>query len=125
MRYGIDYQGRKIYVELDEPPKKGICEACHRKVGKDIKITATHHFSYSFSKKQIEKDPKLALKNTAEVCFSCHRYGNALMNLLSVKLENIGDVVNVCKLMPPPMKLKLDALCERWVRYREKEGIIS
>jgi len=120
-RYPIDYEGKKIWVELDKPPKKGVCEACHRKVGKDIKITQTHHWRYAYKKKSVLENPKLALENTVELCFSDHRYGNSLMNLFSAKLESIGDVVAVCKLMPNPMKLKMDKLCHLWMKYREKD----
>ena len=123
MRYSVDYQGKKIYVELDEPPKKGVCEACGKRVGEEIKITQTHHFKYAFSKKQIAKDPSLALKNTAELDFFHHKLGNALMNLLSVTLDNVGEIVKVARLMPPDMKLKMDKLCEKWQHYREKEGV--
>lgn len=121
MKYLIDYQGKKFWVELDSPPKKGVCQACGKRVGKDIKITALHHFCYSYSKKQIAKDPKLALENTAELDFPHHKLGNALMNLLSVKLDNIGEIIKVAKLMPPPMLLKMDKLCKLWLHYREKE----
>lgn len=125
MKYAVDYQGKKIYVELDEPPKKGVCSACGKKVGREIKITQLHHFRYAYSKKQIEKNPKLALENTAELDFHHHKLGNALMNLLSVTLDNVGEIVKVARLMPPDMKLKMDKLCEKWQHYREKEGVTS
>ena len=121
MKYLIDYQGKKFWVELDSPPKRGICDACGERVGKEIKVTQTHHFKYAYSKKQIEKNPQLAMDNTAELGFNCHKLGNALMNLLSVKLENVGSIVKVAKLMPNDMKLKMDKLCEKWLHYRQKE----
>lgn len=121
MKYAIDYEGKKIWVELDSPPKKGVCQACFRKVGDDIKTTALHHFKYEFSKKRLVKEPELSLKNTCELDFSCHRLGNALMVLLSVKLENVGSIVKVAKLMPNDMLLKMDKLCKLWLHHREKE----
>jgi len=118
LKYLIDYQGKKVWVELDSPPKRGVCQACSRKVGNGIKITQTHHFVYAYSKKRVVKEPELALENTVELCWSDHRLGNALMNLLSVKLENVGSIVKVAALMPQPMLLKMDRLCKLWNHYR-------
>ncbi len=123
MRYSIDYEGSKVTVELNEPPKKGVCEGCRKKVGSEIKLTQLHHHKYVYSKKRVIKEPMLSLENTSEFCFSCHRYANALMNLLSIRLENIGTLVGICKLMPNDMKLKMDKLAELWLKHRKKEAL--
>lgn len=112
------YEGKTVYVELDSPPKKGRCEACGRVCGKGIKITALHHHKYAYSKKRVIREPQLALEFTAELDFFCHRIGNALMNLLSVKGNNIKSIINVAKLMPEDMKEKMDKLAIEWQEYR-------
>ena len=117
-KYPVVYERKTVYVELDSPPKKGRCEACGRVCGKGIKITALHHHCYKYSKKRVIREPQLSLENTSEVCFSCHRVANSLMNLLSVKANNIKVIINVAKLMPEDMKEKLDKLAEAWREYR-------
>jgi hypothetical protein len=64
---------KKIF--LKENPRKGICQKCHRKVGDDyvncfcqiaiVKETHIHHIG--------EYNPNDPLKDTIELCASCHR----------------------------------------------------
>lgn len=121
-----DYNGLVYNLETPEQSYQVsniLIHNCGERIGKEIKVTQTHHFKYAYSKKQIERNPQLAMDNTAELGFNCHKLGNALMNLLSVKLENVGSIVKVAKLMPNDMKLKMDKLCKLWLHYREKETI--
>ena len=110
-----------VQVELPSPPKKGRCDACGKSVGHGIKVTQLHHFCYAFKKKFVKLHPEAALKNTGELDFACHRIGNALMNLMQLRKENMGAIVNVARLMPEDLKLKLDEFCSQWFAYRRSE----
>ena len=60
-------------ILLKENPRKGICQKCHRKVGDQylnclgqiaiVKQTQIHHLEYH---------PNDPLKDTIELCASCH-----------------------------------------------------
>jgi len=51
------------YVLLKESPRKGVCTWCKAIRGKDCKITQIHHIEYH--------DDDI-LKDTVELCASCH-----------------------------------------------------
>jgi hypothetical protein len=54
----ISFLGRIVYVGIN--PRKGVCELCGKKG-----VTDMHHMEYQ------EDDP---LKDTIELCDSCHAY---------------------------------------------------
>jgi len=119
-KYAVVYEKETIMVPLLEPPRKGICEACKRKVSSTgIKTTQIHHFKYAYRLPLVREKPELALHHTKELCYSCHKIGDALRELLHNKEENISKVVDVAILMPEDMKLKMDKLAELWLARRQ------
>jgi hypothetical protein len=114
-KYRLKYagaHGKGVTVYLDEDPRKGVCEACGRSVKRgEIKNTALHHFCYKYKPETVKKNPKLALENTVELCFSCHRIADALRNLFSVK--NDETILKVLLLMPPEMRERFVGLARR------------
>ena len=82
---------RALIVVPDAPPLTGVCECCGKKRKCD-----THHFVYAWSTKEVRLNPKLALENTAELCFNpCHRVANALKLLQENKPEIRNKLVNL------------------------------
>lgn len=69
----VNYKG--IRIQLKDNPRKGICSWCGRKIGEGIKKTALHHFS-----EYHDDDP---LKDTIEICVSCHTKENWRLGVYS------------------------------------------
>jgi len=121
-KYPVTYEKETIMVPLSEPPRDGICDGCKRSVKEGIKVTQIHHFKYQYRLPLVREKPQLAMHNTAELCYACHRIGDALRVLLWNKIENIDKVVDVAQLMPEDMKLKLDKFAELWL-YSRKDKV--
>lgn len=120
-KYPVTYEKTTIMVPLSEPPRDGLCDGCKRTVKDGIKVTQIHHFKYQYRLPLVKEKPELAMKNTAELCYSCHRIGDALRVMLWNKEENIHKIVDVAQLMPEDMKLKLDILSELWLSARKNK----
>jgi len=58
-------------VRLKHNPRTGQCSICLRKKGEGIKLTHMHHIQYH------DDDP---LKDTIEVCVSCHKKQHRLLH---------------------------------------------
>ena len=94
---------RRTRIPLEFNPRKGICNLCNKSIKKgEINVTHMHHLFYEFSTEEVRKNHQLALKNTIEVCFSCHRVIQQFQNAL--KLENRQVLINLVNLMPEKMK---------------------
>lgn len=76
----IKYRRATISVDVDKPKT---CEGCKRTIGKEIKKLDCHHWKYEFTTDEVRKNPKLVLKNTSWLCFTCHRLGDALRKVLA------------------------------------------
>ena len=70
----IQYRRSRIRVDYE---KTGVCQCCRKKPKK----TDMHHYKYEFPTKLVKKNPKLALKNTIELCMGCHAVGDALRKI--------------------------------------------
>jgi len=93
--YRIRYKtshGGGIVVSLPFDPRKHKCEACGKQVGKEIKVTALHHWWYEFSSKTVKENPMLAIKNTNELCFYCHGLADAIRALLYANPQRVAQV---------------------------------
>ena len=73
-RYSVTY--KTVTVHFNKNPRTGICECCEKKFK-----THLHHWKYVYKPKEVKKNPELALKNTSELCYSCHKLGNALYHV--------------------------------------------
>ena len=80
MKQNLRYKRKRVTVNVDYPIRKGICECCRRK-GK----TQLHHWKYSYTSKQIKNNPILALENTTELDFYCHRLANMIVHITKEK----------------------------------------
>lgn len=118
-KYSIRYQNIYVKVPLDAPPKEGICSACQRQVGNEIKNTHLHHWKYAYKNPTVKKTPSLAMDFTSELCFGCHKIGDALRTILTRKAENVGMILDTAEQMPEDMKTKLDRICKGWLLRRE------
>jgi hypothetical protein len=72
----INFKGKRILLKDD--PRKGICSWCGAVRGKDCKITNLHHIEYH--------DDDI-LKDTVELCASCHAKESE-----RIKKESIGRI---------------------------------
>lgn len=77
-RYTVRY--KTITVYFDKNPRTGKCKCCDKKAK-----TQLHHWKYKYTIKEVKKNPKLALENTTELCYFCHRVANALKFVLEQK----------------------------------------
>lgn len=121
-KFGVSYHKTKILVPYPRNPRRGKCEGCGRKRGKEIKTTQLHHHIYAYETKTVKKNPLLALDNTSEFCFNpCHKAADALRALTAeINPKNYDKVVNVSKLMPPWMQDRFTKLCRLWLKEVKK-----
>lgn len=58
-------------------------------------ITQLHHVIYKYTTDEVRKNPKLALENTIELCFFCHKVGNsmALIEKQKVRAKKIQELI--------------------------------
>ena len=73
MKYRIRYRRAQIAVNID---RKGHCLACKKK-GR----TEFHHYSYEYTTKQARKDHQLAIRNTIELCYVCHKMADVIKKI--------------------------------------------
>lgn len=66
---------------MKDIPRKGICSKCGAVKGIDCKITHMHHLEYH---------PEDPLKDTIELCSSCHKKEHIINNNNSVILGIMG-----------------------------------
>lgn len=116
-KYRVRYKQHPIY--FDHPIRKDSCEACGRSVKDgDIKSTQKHHWVYSYTVKQVQYNPELALYNTVDLDYYCHQIGDALRVLCTPK--SLNRVLNVCRLMPDNMKERFSQICKEWLKMEGK-----
>lgn len=66
----ITYRHARVMVGLE---KTGYCLVCY-----DKGRTEMHHVKYAYTTKEVRAHHQLALDNTVELCFRCHRIANAI-----------------------------------------------
>lgn len=66
----ITYRRARVSVEH---VKQGACEACQAE-GR----TEMHHWIYAYTTDEVRAHPQLALDNTNEYCYKCHKVANAM-----------------------------------------------
>ena len=69
----ITYRKTVIYIKSDEPLRTGVCRSCGRREKTDL-----HHYCYAYKTSEVKKNHSLALMNTVELCYRCHRIANAM-----------------------------------------------
>jgi hypothetical protein len=112
MRYATSHGGG-ITIVLPEDPRKHVCEACGKSVFKgEIKVTALHHWKYAYRAETVRKNPMLALENTTEYCFACHRIADGIRALLDVNPER---AVAVLETLPPYKRDRLLMIIKRLI----------
>ena len=72
----VRYRNTNIRVDVDYQIRKHICQCCGRTGKCDL-----HHWKYEFTTKEVKKNPELALKNTSELCFTCHNIANSMKHI--------------------------------------------
>lgn len=122
-KYGVTYQKTRILVPYPRNPRTGICKVCGRSKAKgEIKTTQLHHWFYAYETKTVKKNPLLALENTIEVCFRCHKIADWLRDATTgTRPENIKWIIDVAKQMPEWMQKRFTRICELWLKEIEKE----
>lgn len=86
-------RGKGVVIKLPFDPRKGKCDACGRRVGEGIKVTALHHWWYAYKPSTVKKNPALALENTSELCYGCHQVADAIRALLYANPQRVARVV--------------------------------
>ena len=117
-KYNVTYHRTQIRVPYPRNPRKGVCVSCGRQRGKEIKMTALHHFFYAYSTKAVKKNPLLALKNTLEVCFPCHQIADGLRAILDK--TSIDRMMMVAVHLPAVQLDKLAIFCKEFLRWYRK-----
>lgn len=110
MVYKMKYagsRGKGIVVYLNEDPRKHKCECCFKVVGRDIKVTALHHWWYAYQPETVRKNPILALDNTVEVCYGCHQVADALRALLYASPSRVAKIANATEGEPRARLLRV------------------
>jgi hypothetical protein len=79
MKFRIQYRRARVTVT---GTKKRRCEACGA-----IGRTEMHHYHYSYTTKEVRKDPQLAIENTIELCYLCHKMADMLRRQASDRLR--------------------------------------
>jgi len=92
MRYAGS-RGKGVIITLPFDPRKHKCDACGRRVGEEIKMTAFHHWWYAFQPETVRKNPALALENTSELCYGCHQVADAIRALLYANPSRVANVM--------------------------------
>lgn len=94
---------RRARIPLNFNPRKGICKLCGKSIEKgEITITHLHHMIYEFTTDKVRKNHQLALKNTIEICFSCHTALHAIQE--AIKPENQQLLIKLLNLAPKEIK---------------------
>ena len=98
MRYASSHGGG-CAVTLPFDPRKGVCEACGKsKEREEVKNTALHHWSYSYTSQTVKANPLLALDNTNELCYYCHtQLADPIRALLHANPERVVNVARLLK----------------------------
>lgn len=125
--YGITYKKKRIKIPYPRNIRTGKCVACKRSKDKgEIKVTAMHHTKYEFSITEVLKNKFLALKNTLELCFSCHQIADGFRGILTIgssdKLWHVSRMLKVAKLLPIEQQVHLEHFCRLFIEWREKVG---
>jgi hypothetical protein len=76
MKQTIRYRKKTIKLDIPMPIRDHICKCCGRQGKTDL-----HHWVYAYPTKQVQKTKMLALENTTELCFVCHRLANCISHL--------------------------------------------
>lgn len=99
--YHIKYagaHGKGVIVTLPEDPRKHICSACKKSVMVgEIRMTALHHWWYSYQPNTVRDNPILALENTSELCFGCHQPADAIRALLYASPIRVAQVAELLR----------------------------
>ena len=73
MKFKIKYRRATFTVE---GKKSEYCQCCHKKPKKSG--LHFHHKIYAYKTKEVRKNPQLALENTIQLCWYCHRVADSL-----------------------------------------------
>lgn len=120
-KWAVQYQRTTIMVPYPRNPRTGICEVCGRSIKKkEIKTTQLHHWIYKYETETVKKNPLLALENTIEVCFRCHKIADWIRAATTeTKPENYGWIIKTAKNMPEWMQWRFGQICRLWILYLE------
>ena len=75
--YTLSYH--RLKLKLPKNPRVSVCEACGKHCWTNI-----HHWLYKYTYREVNKDNRLALNYTTEVCYPDHQLGEALRRLFNV-----------------------------------------
>jgi hypothetical protein len=81
-KYSLKYKTVTVY--FDKNPRTGICECCEKKFK-----TQMHHWSYKYKPKEVKENKELALENTTELCYHCHKVANAIRFIVENWLKTL------------------------------------
>lgn len=97
IRYATAHGGG-VVVTLPYDPRKHICNACRKSVANgEIKITALHHWLYSYRAETVRENPTLAIENTSELCYGCHQVADAVRALLYASPVRVAQVAELLR----------------------------
>lgn len=122
-KFPVGFGSATIMLPYPVPPREGVCDVCTRSIAKgQINRTNLHHWKYEFKHNAVKKDPFKVLKNLNELCFTCHKFGDALRTLFERTLQkNLWMIVKAAILMPDDMKKKMDWVCRSYLEARKSD----
>ncbi|MHA1852592.1 MAG: hypothetical protein ACTSUF_03685 [Candidatus Heimdallarchaeaceae archaeon] len=73
----IKIKYRRAIIKVNAKRRK-TCEICGRQGKIDF-----HHTKYAYKTSEVRKNPQLALENTLQLCYPCHKIADAIRIILS------------------------------------------
>ena len=114
----VNYHHHRVLVDA---PRTGKCEACRKEIGRDITKTNRHHWKYAYAWKTVREKPSLALENTSELCYRCHKIADALRALVYGTAKDAPEIMKVVNLTPTDMQEFLAKLSRHILNDSHKE----
>jgi len=105
-------------VPYPRNPRRGKCKVCGKDKAKgEIKTTQLHHWYYKYNVETVKKNPLLALENTIELCYGCHKIADWLRNAVTAtRPENFYKIIKAGKQMPEWMRKRFTQICRLWLK---------
>lgn len=108
---------RRTVVTVTHSHKSGVCIGGHL----GAKKIDRHHWIYRYETKRVRADPDLAVENTVEACYPCHRAADALRYAAEYAEKYPERLSLIAKSMPTLMLAQLVTILsaapvEKWNR---------
>lgn len=115
----VSYYHHRVLLDA---PRIGKCQACEKEIGKSITKTNRHHWKYAYAWKTVKENPSLALENSCELCYRCHRIADALRALVYGTGKDAPEIMKVFDLAPTDLQEFMAKLSRHILNDSHKEN---